>query len=177
MHILTYINLPLSSWWQLNLFPERKKRPLKFKIIFKTKKNFFSEECSKHDPPHHSHCYNVAGQEVQMRDYSVILSKKRPVKKNWKSKRFEANQRTLYKHNNIRYHWNGLVTLKGSSSTDRVLQSAFIWRSHHKITFIDSNIVKSSLGQYSCPFATMSYFSVAFYLKVAPFQFVGRLSS
>lgn len=41
-----------------------KRRPLKFKIIFKTKNNFFSEEkkCSKHDPPHHTHCYNVAGQ-------------------------------------------------------------------------------------------------------------------
>ena len=41
-----------------------KRRPLKFKIIFKTKNNFFSEEkkCSKHDLPHHTHCYNVAGQ-------------------------------------------------------------------------------------------------------------------
>ena len=41
-----------------------KRRPLKFNIIFKTKNKFFSEEkkFSKHDPPRHTHNYNVPGQ-------------------------------------------------------------------------------------------------------------------
>ena len=64
MYILTYINLPLWSWWQLNLFPERKKGPLSLKSFLKLKASFSAKKkrCSKHDPPHDTHCYNVAGQ-------------------------------------------------------------------------------------------------------------------
>ena len=40
MYILTYINLPLWSWWQLNLFPERKEGPLSLKSFLKLKITF-----------------------------------------------------------------------------------------------------------------------------------------
>lgn len=39
-YILTYINLPLWSWWQLNLFPERKEGPLSLKSFLKLKITF-----------------------------------------------------------------------------------------------------------------------------------------
>lgn len=39
-YILTYINLPLWSWWQLNLFPERKEGPLSLKSFLQLKITF-----------------------------------------------------------------------------------------------------------------------------------------